>query len=321
MAGSGVTQMQGIEPWMTEAFNALSHGNDQDLAPFLSCVSRDVGLANTETVCRCHFLKRDGNDRPVVDRLAAKVAAQAIQYCIPRTRLKEAREELEKTERFEKVARLQEEARSLFTDIDKSGEGGEMLLYLLLEAELGLPQLLCKMPLKTSSRVHFHGVDGIHGSLEEDGRLGLYWCESKLHKEVGAATRDCFESLAPFLLDEGTKASKRDLLLVRDHLDLADSKLSDALKLYLDDDAIQSTLRVVKGASLIGFSLEEYPNPFEADGRSVAQEVSEQVQGWFDAIGKHVNRHKLDSFEIEVFCLPMPDVEAFRKAIKTHLHL
>lgn len=122
-----------------------------------------------------------------------------------------------------------------------------MLLYLLLESELGLPQLLCKMPLKTSSRVHFHGVDGVHGSLEEDGRLGLYWCESKLHKKVSTATRDCFESLAPFLLDEGSKASNRDLLLVRDHLDVGDPKLAEALMKYLDDDAIESTLRVIKG--------------------------------------------------------------------------
>jgi hypothetical protein len=321
MAGAGITQMQGVEPWMIEAFNGLSHGNDLDLAPFLSCISRDVSLPDTEAICRCHFLRRDGNDRPAVDRLAAKVAAQAIQYCIPRTRLEEVRTEVAETGRFEKAARLQEEARSLFTDIDTSGEGGEMLLYLLLESELGLPQLLCKMPLKTSSRVHFHGVDGVHGSLEKDGRLGLYWCESKLHKKVSTATRECFESLAPFLLDEGSKASKRDLLLVRDHLDVGDPKLADALKQYLDDDTIESTLRVVKGASLIGFSLDEYPNPFEADGQSVVKEVSEQVQKWFDAIEKRIKHHKLDSFEIEVFCLPMPDVEAFRKAIKAHLHL
>lgn len=108
---------------------------------------------------------------------------------------------------------------------------------------------------------------------------------------------------------------------MRDHLDVADPKLTDALKLYLKDDAIQSALRVVKGASLIGFSLEEYPNPFEADGQSVVTEVSEQVQKWFDAIGKRVKHHKLESFEIEVFCIPMPDVEAFRVAVKKHLAL
>ena len=37
-----------------------------------------------------------------------------------------------------------------------------MLLYMLVQAFLGLPQLLCKMPLKTSSEMHYHGADGIH---------------------------------------------------------------------------------------------------------------------------------------------------------------
>lgn len=83
MAGAGITQMQGVEPWMIEAFNALSHGSDLDLSPFLSCVSRDVSLPNTEAICRCHFLKRDGNDRPMVDRLATKVARQAVQLLHP----------------------------------------------------------------------------------------------------------------------------------------------------------------------------------------------------------------------------------------------
>jgi Cap4 SAVED domain len=44
-----------------------------------------------------------------------------------------------------------------------------MLLYLLLEVELGIPQLLCKTPLKTNPEVHYHGVDGVHGKVTDTG--------------------------------------------------------------------------------------------------------------------------------------------------------
>ena len=61
--------------------------------------------------------------------------------------------------------------------LERSGEGGELPLYLLLEMLLGLPQLLCKMPLKTSAETHLHGVDGVHGKLLPSGDLALYWGE------------------------------------------------------------------------------------------------------------------------------------------------
>jgi hypothetical protein len=215
--------------------------------------------------------------------------------------------------------RLQREARALFTDLDTSGEGGEMLLYLLLEIELGLPQLLCKMPLKTNPQVHYHGVDGVHGSLDSNGDLGLYWCESKLHARVSDAVRECFESLSPFLLDNGSDASEQDLLLVRDNLDTGDPKLTEVLKRYLEDDAPESKRRIIKGACLVGFSLDDYPDPFADDGVSVLETAVEQMNRWFGAVAKRIKHHKLEKFEIEVFCIPMPSVADFRKAVKKHL--
>jgi hypothetical protein len=47
-----------------------------------------------------------------------------------------------------------------------------MLLYLLLEVELGITQLLCKTPLKTNPEVHYHGVDGVYGKVI-DTAVGL----------------------------------------------------------------------------------------------------------------------------------------------------
>jgi hypothetical protein len=80
---------------------------------------------------------------------------------------------------------------------------GELLLFLLMERLLGLPQLLAKMSLKTSGNVHVHGSDGVHASLGDDGILDVYWGESKLYKSSSDAFSDCFESIAPLLIAGG----------------------------------------------------------------------------------------------------------------------
>jgi hypothetical protein len=307
---------------MIDALQALARNKgDRDISGVLTTIGETVDLDGTATRCRCHFVASDGNNRIKADALAVKVARQALEYCTPRSRLLEAQAELESTGSHEALVRLGDEARELFTKVESSGEAGEMLLYLLLEVGLGLPQIFCKMPLKTNPQMHVHGVDGVHGSLESDGRLGLYWCEAKLYESVSAATRECFASLAPYLLDDGSGPAQRDLLLVRDGLDTGNDNLDQALKRYLDDDSPVSRYRVVKGACLIGFSLEDYPSPFAEDGVTLVEEVKEQLEGWFAGAGKQVLKKKIESFEIEVFCVPMPNVEEFRAAVKGHLRL
>ncbi len=74
-----------------------------------------------------------------------------------------------------------------------------MLLYLLAERFLGLPQVLCKMDLKTDSRMHYHGADGVYASVTEEGLLKLFWGESKIYADATDAIRDFLKSLAPFL--------------------------------------------------------------------------------------------------------------------------
>jgi hypothetical protein len=219
------------------------------------------------------------------------------------------------------VARLEREARSLFTTLENSGEGGEMLLYLLLELELGLPQLLCKMPLKTSAKMHYHGVDGIHGALNQEGDLALYWCESKLYSKVTSAITDCFASLTPFLIDQGDGASKRDLLLLRQHLDTGNPKLDEALIRFLNADDPKSAGLEIRGACLIGFALDDYPDPFGADGDAVAEEVANKVENWFGKVRDRIVSNELTAFELEVFCVPFPSVDDFRAALKRYLGL
>jgi len=311
----------GARPWMVEAVERLARQDTRSLGAQLTVVGDAFALAETNTTCRCRFVALDGNGRPLVDALAKRLAAQVVDFCIPRSRIMEAHAFWTATGSTEKVIQLQQEARALFTELTKSGEGGELLLYLLLEIELGLPQLLCKMPLKTNSQMHVHGTDGVHGKLLNDGRLALYWGEAKLYEDVGSAIRNCFDDLAPYLLDDGDGASQRDLLLARGHIDAGNAQLTTALRRFFESDTLESTRLTVRGAALVGFDLDEYPNPFEADGSTIVAEISTAIDGWNDKVRSRVVSNKIDSFEIEVFCIPVPSVVALRAALRKHLSL
>lgn len=108
----------------------------------------------------------------------------------------------EKWNSGEAVAALHEEAKRSFTDLALTGEGGEMLLFLLAERLLKLPQILCKMDLKTDTRLHYHGADGVYADrkiaarklLSEGRDPGLEAQKAKVERAVAAG--NTFEALA-----------------------------------------------------------------------------------------------------------------------------
>lgn len=294
-----------------------------DLTAYLQEFLSEIDFASTNSNFRVHLVRRDGNDRLRINDLAKKLAAQAIDYCIPRSRVLEALADSTAAGKTEKIIRLYEEARSLFSKQKTSGEGGELLLFMLLEGVLGIPQVLCKMPLKTNSQVHVHGTDGIHAAVDPDsGNLAVYWGESKLYRDFASAASDCFKSIAPFLdtSQDGDTPAKRDLELLRDNLDLADPQLQQAFKSYLDPDSPSFLKRELRGACLIGFDYDTYPRlqvkgtEFQADPK-----LTKEISKWKKALETRIRNRKLLSVKIEVFCIPFPSVAAFRDRLKKEL--
>ncbi|MGH3025649.1 MAG: HamA C-terminal domain-containing protein, partial [Gaiellaceae bacterium] len=309
----------GAPAWLVAALERLAKPEARGIDGYLVETGECVTLDQTQTCCRCHFVRLDANRQPRVHALVNALADQVIDYCIPRSSLIEAKEHFERTGSMEAVAALDRQARSLFVNVTTSGEGGELLLYLLLERVLGLPQLLCKMRLKTSTRMHVHGVDGVHGKILDDGRLALYWGESKLHARVSKAIAACFESVAPYLLDPGGGASERDLELVRQELDLGDPAVEQALLRYFDDSQPESARVEIRGACLIGFDLDDYPGT--EHGEKLAEGIARRIAGWQQSIAGQVTACKLERFELEVFCVPLPSVEDFRARLSTKMGL
>lgn len=307
----------GVESWLVEAIARIARNADRSLDPYLLTVGEAKTLDRTSATCRCHFVLVDPQGTPRVPALTRMLSEQVVDYCIPRRRIEAAIQRMGETKSTDRLLQLQREARELFTTVANSGEGGELLLYALLEVALGLPQILCKMSLKTNAQVHYHGVDGVHAQALPDGKLAVYWGEAKLYTDVNAGIDAAMKSLAPFLLDDGT--AQRDVLLLREHADTGDPELTAALVRYFTDDTAEASQLVVRGACLVGFSLDDYAHPL--DGESVRTEVADAMTKWHDRVGAAIGNQKLDGFELEVFLVPLPSVQDFRDQLRKSLGL
>lgn len=91
-----------------------------------------------------------------------------------------------------------------------AGEGGEVILYSLLEGHLGAPKVLSKMELKTDNNHYVHGSDGVHLLQTDDRTFQLVFGESKMYGDangrpgssVKRAIKAAFKSIAE-IHDEG----------------------------------------------------------------------------------------------------------------------
>ncbi|MFQ6350085.1 HamA C-terminal domain-containing protein [Pseudomonas sp. R11F] len=292
-------------------------GDPEALEVHLELVERDVLIDGHLVKIHCHCLSVDGNGRVQPRRLAEFMRNAVADYAIPRSKLAEAKARDRRFNSTEAVAELVERAKRSFTDLTNTGEGGEMLLFLLAERFLKLPQILCKMDLKTDNRMHYHGADGVYAGVTPEGILKLYWGESKVYGDASSAIRDCFNSLAPFLIEPEHEEAEResDLILLSDKADLSNPVLTDALKKYFDKSSVMSNRVQYCGVALVGFDAPFYP---KGDAKGVAEEIVKasraELTSWSKSIGNRLKLEKLEQMEIEVFCLPLPSAEGFRAA-------
>ncbi len=316
--GADVVRDQGCvmvdEAAVVEQFLELARGTSSSLIDFLPAFEEAVTVSGTSTLVRTHFLAHDANGTPAVEQLAGAMASAAMDFCIPRAKIERAVAEQMETGSTAAIVSLHEQARNLFVKSEGSGEGGELLLFLLMERVLQRPQLISKMALKTNTEVHVHGSDGIHASLADDGVLDIYWGESKLYKSSSEAFRDCFESIAPYLRADGDSRRKQDLLLVRDHLNVTQIELAAHLLEYFDETN-PKTLKVRwNGVCLVGFDHDNYPNIAALEGAQ-QKTVSKAVGRWHKSIGGRLEEFEIVGVNIDLFCIPMPDVADLRARV------
>lgn len=307
-----------IEP---EAFKRrlelLVRSGPRSLAAYLNAVDTPVAVTGTKAICHCYHITCDSNGQIGLSDLIDLMVEHLIPHAIPRTVIAEALEHAKRTGNPYKIARLQREAEDLFTHIANTGEGGELLLFVLVEQVLRIPQILCKMHLKTSAAHHYHGSDGVHANFDPSSReLLLWWGESKIYNTATRAIYECFKSLAPFLSDpEDREAARgRDMLLLRDKVDLADPELEAALRNYFVREEEESRKVRYCGVGLVGFDSSAYPSPpTKAVSDEVLAAVRTASEQWRGQTLNRLAEEKLESFDIHLFLLPLPSADAFRE--------
>lgn len=287
---------------LIEAVRQLVRGGWDKVESSLVIYGEPISVEGTRSIVRCHFLRSDPLGTPRLKALAKQLANQIVNYCIPRKEIEKIRK-LSLDRQIPEITRLTNDAARLFTQTQvKTGEGAELLLYVLLEKELQIPQILSKMSLKTNNEMQYHGADGVH---------------AKLYESVAKAMTDCMNSIAPYL---SGVAHERDVFLIRHYVDAGNAEVTARLLEYFDDSSTLSANVEMCGACLIGFVHENYPS-LPREEASVKAELDEVLSGWVRSTKNRLEKRSLTKHAIEVFFLPMPSVEEFRKAVKAEIRI
>ena len=284
----------------------IGRGKSDSLSSYLKTVECAILLEETRTKFYVHTIALNANGQIRLDDFIEFISHHVIAYVIPRSRIEEAKKKDEEESLHTHIMRLGSDAKKLFTPLKKTGEGGEMLLFVLGEILLRLPQLFCKMSVKTSGGVHYHGADGIHVGFSDDKNLELYWGESKFHKTFDSALKDCLNSISP-ILNRENDADHEDLLLLQTHLDLNNPDHTKAIKLILDKNNADFNKVKYCGICLIGFNEAVYTKGI------TEEQIKNLCSSWKEKISKAIKGKILDKFDIHFFCLPVVCVDDFRK--------
>lgn len=306
-----------------ELVKSIAEKVSVDSRDFSNCINvaeHNLKIHGIETIVRLHYLKFDGNKKPMVKALANTLYTYIIDYCLS---AKNRNENL--TARQSTL--LTKEARSLFrhpeiTDDspDKTGEAGETLLYFLMEAVLQAPQIVSKMELKTNHKDEVKGSDGIHARWNPElAMVDFYFGESKLYKKLSDALTSALKSIDDF---HSIKMYEHEFNMVTKHFKYADAEVKREISDLFINGNPGPNVRI-NHACLIGYDYKGYEDVYPED----RCRLNERFELEFLTHGKDLVdtlQKKLDAFEkkylaFDFFFLPFPSVVEFRNAFNEAL--
>jgi hypothetical protein len=305
---------------LAEAIGRLKN----DLTPLsrvLRSLDHDVSTDCSGLRLRLHY-PAIRQARPMAETMIEAMSIYIAHYCLPKREIDAVYAKKGQLPTFEfhaEMSRLDAEARRLFQKVrsnpDRTGEAGELILYLLTEWILEAPQIIAKMSLKMNPNVPAHGADGVHARFDrESGKLLVYSGEAKLHQKVHAAIASAVDSISnAFDYD----AHKHELKLVQRNVDFSglDKPAREALIDFLDpySDACDDRVDIV--TCLIGFDFSGYSD-LEPHGDNAEEIFRKKALESLDFLGpKMAGALKdagLGSKKVELFLLPLPSVQELR---------
>lgn len=298
-------------------------GDHSALGARIRTLEHHAVSAHSRVRFRTHYLAfRDG--KPAVDELMDALDSKLVGFCLPRRDINEAFAACvgEAQQRVvERMSALAGRARRLFIQshraLGRSGEAGELLLYLLTEWILGAPQIIAKMSLKTNAQMAVHGSDGVHVRFDPvEKELFLYWGEAKVHKSVGRAIGAAVESVQLFM--SGGLSAEIALLKAHHHMADLPADARDALLEFLDPYSEKANARCDVSTCLIMFDFEEFGGDLPNDQREVhfRDALQRALAKFATQLDQKLADAGLNDHRIEVFLLPVPSVDSIRAAFQ-----
>jgi hypothetical protein len=263
------------------------------------------------------YLKLDPNGNPKIGLLVNTLLNYATHYCFSSQKRDVEDDEFEKN-------KLMNEAKKLFrkwkdeditdTNQPKSGEVGEMILWLMMEVILKAPQVVAKMDLKTNPKLEVFGSDGIHLDISEEDTLNIYFGEAKFYNDIYGALDSAFQSIEDF---HENSMDNHEFTLLTTHYKYLNNNQQDKIYKFIKGE-IESSEVKINHACLIGYDWDKYKKldtserkEFIQNFTSVYQKETERltklIQSRFDKFSKK-------EFSFEVFFIPFKNVQELRTA-------
>lgn len=285
-------------------------------------------IDNIDVNLHFKYIKFDPNGNPKIDLLVQTLIGYFTHYCFSAQK-RTLDSNMDEFEQEQARNQLMDEARQLFrkwekediTDDNqpKSGEVGEMILWLLMEVVLKAPQIIAKMDLKTNRKLEVFGSDGIHVKVDKSNVLNIYFGEAKFYNDISKALNSAFESIQKFHTD---KMYEHEFNLVTTHYKLLKDEQQKQVYDFITGKVEAHEVKI-NHACLIGYDWDEYKkldtqerkdfiNNFTTTYQTETTRLTKLIQKRFNDFSKQ-------EFDFEVFFIPFKSVQELRTAFNEKL--
>lgn len=262
--------------------------------------------------CRFLLIKNDGND--VRERDFLKMIIQNIVIFVMKYEEYQNISGLDAVQILRQNSDLLLKAKSKFlTKNEKTGEPGELILFLLLESQK-ITQIVSKMKLKQSTEWPVLGLDAIHLEVRE-GRLIFHYGEAKMYQDFNQGLTSAIDSIESF---DG-KQEDVEIDLIKSNID--ESKFGDSREKILEvlDPYFENKENIEKKHSVfLGFDWNLLSDLSNRKGNELTKYLSEEYyksqKNLVGKIGEKVSNSKVKNRDFSFFVLPFKSVIEFRKS-------
>lgn len=218
-----------------------------------------------------------------------------------------------------RIVQVVNKVQSQFRKPDENaGEGGEVILYSLLECHLGAPKVLSKMEIKTSSQHYVHGSDGVHLLPTGDTSYQLIFGESKMYGDAmnapGSSAKRGIKAAFKSIDESREEGPKFDTWLVESELlkEKLDEKGIEALSAILlpATSGARSEIKKVHAFGIfVGYEIDVTDVKFEdldldAAEALLCQRATDTIKAEQDTIKVEISSRGLGGYPFHIYAIP-----------------